>query len=943
MLTGKYLEFYDRLQKTIPSARLYDSYFYRLAKGTDASIYRLIPKLVVRIESEAELKALLKAGRELGIALTFKAAGTSLSGQTVTDSVLVELGANWNKISVENGGDKITMQCGVVGEHANNKLRAYRRKIPPSPASINSAMIGGIVANNASGNSYGIAYNSYNTLTGMKLIFADGAELDTRSKESRAHFATTHPEMMRKLIMLSEKVKSNLSMADKIRHKYRLKNTCGYGLNSLIDFDDPIDMIEHLMVGSEGTLAFISEVEMKTVPDKAFKATSLIFFPDMLTACQAVLALKKSPVSAAELMDRAALKAVEDVEGIPPVLKSLPAETTAILLDTSADKPEDLDEQISETRNALAQLPTVHPITFTKEKEEYELLWNVRRGLFTSASAARRPGTAVVIEDLAFPLENLGPALSEIQSLFEKYHYNDSVIWGHVLDGNFHFVIMQDFGNPKEVAVYKEFMKKLAQLVIEKYDGSLKGEHGTGRNMAPFVRYEWGDDLYGIMKEIKTIFDEDGVLNPGVILNDDPEAHIHNLKSLPLANALIDKCIECGFCEVNCPSRYLTLTPRQRIVLYREMARLQQTGEDPSLLRLLKSDYDYNANQTCATDGLCALACPVDIDTGKLIKDLRFEENSHRANKIASKLAENMDRLTAWMRFALNLVGGVHRLIGGASMQYCANLLRRISNNQIPLWNPYMPKGGVPIKPEPVKPGNPLKMVYFPTCINRGMGKSADYEKQDLPLTTQIHRLLNKAGYEVIYPKNLSNLCCGMAFDSKGFKAQGMQKAKELEAALLEASNNGEYPVLADMSPCLQRMKQTLDKRLKLYEPIEFTLSFLSPRLDFKPLPEKITIHNTCSSTKMGLNDSFLKLAKMCAQDVLVPENVGCCGWAGDRGFSYPELNASALKNLKPQITPDISGGYSTSRTCEIGLSLHSGISYKSIIYLVDRASEPKG
>jgi D-lactate dehydrogenase len=943
MLTGKYLVLYDRLQKVIPQARLYDNYLYRLAKGTDASIYRLIPKLVVRVESESELKTVIKACSELQIPLTFKAAGTSLSGQTVTDSVLVELGYNWNKISVVKEGEEIIMQCGVVGDHANLALKRYGRKIPPSPASINAAMIAGIVANNASGNSYGIAYNSYNTITGMKLIFADGAELDTRSQASRSHFSTTHPEILKKLTALSEKVKNTPEMADKIRHKYRLKNTCGYGLNSLVDFDDPIDMIEHLMVGSEGTLAFISEVQMKTVPDKGHKATSLLFFPDMHTASQAVLALKKCPVSAGELMDRAALKAVEDVEGIPPVLKTLPPKTTAILVDTSADDPAHLDAQIQEIKRALSALPTVHPIEFTKEKDEYELLWNVRRGLFTSASASRRPGTAVVIEDLAFPLENLGSALSEIQSLFEKYQYNDSVIWGHVLDGNFHFVIMQDFSNPKEVAVYKAFMETLAHLVVKKYDGSLKGEHGTGRNMAPFVRYEWGDELYDVMKAIKTIFDPTGILNPGVILNDDAEIHLQNLKTLPVAHGLIDKCIECGFCEVNCPSRYLTLTPRQRITIFREMARLQQKGEDPATLRLLKNDYDYHANQTCATDGLCALACPVDIDTGKLIKDLRFQENSPRANKIASSLASNMDRLTAWMRFGLNVVGGMHRLLGTGIMHWGANLMRRISNNQIPLWNPYMPKGGVPIKPEPVKPGNPLKMVYFPTCINRGMGKSADYEKQDLPLTTQTHRLLNKAGYEVIYPKNLSNLCCGMAFDSKGFKEQGMQKAKELEAALLEASNHGEYPVLADMSPCLQRMKQTLDPKLKLYEPIEFILTFLTKRLDFHPVPEKIAIHNTCSSTKMGLSESFLKLAKMCAQDVLVPENVGCCGWAGDRGFSYPELNASALKDLKPQITPDISGGYSTSRTCEIGLSLHSGITYKSIIYLVDRASTPKG
>jgi D-lactate dehydrogenase len=233
------------------------------------------------------------------------------------------------------------------------------------------------------------------------------------------------------------------------------------------------------------------------------------------------------------------------------------------------------------------------------------------------------------------------------------------------------------------------------------------------------------------------------------------------------------------------------------------------------------------------------------------------------------------------------------------------------------------------------------KVVYFPSCINRALGKSADYGKDD-SLFQKSQALLKKAGFEVVFPENVNDLCCGMAFDSKGFKKQGRQKAAELEQALLLATENGKIPVFCDMSPCLFRMKETLDKRLKLYEPVEFILTFFPSRLTFTQLPLKVAIHSTCNNIRMGLDLQLKELARMCAMEIMIPEDVGCCGWAGDRGFTYPELNTSALKALKPQITPDVIQGFSTSRTCEIGLSLHSGISYKSIIYLVDQATDCK-
>jgi D-lactate dehydrogenase len=245
-----------------------------------------------------------------------------------------------------------------------------------------------------------------------------------------------------------------------------------------------------------------------------------------------------------------------------------------------------------------------------------------------------------------------------------------------------------------------------------------------------------------------------------------------------------------------------------------------------------------------------------------------------------------MDNVTAVMRGGLNIADFFHTILGTTLMEKISKGLRKLSGNTIPLWNKYMPKGTkkfIPVNIE--RKDNPLKVVYFPTCINRSMGVSKDYEEK-VSLIEKTESLLKKAGYDVIYPKNLDNLCCGMAFASKGYKKQGDKKLSELEQALLEATNNGEYPVYVDMSPCLYRMKEGITSGLKLYEPVEFILEHVVDKLKIKKLPETVAIHTTCSSTKMGLANDLKKLAGMCAENVIVPEGVGCCGWAG--GASRP-------------------------------------------------------
>ena len=941
MLPDRYQRFLTDISALVPKGRIYTDPLRTLAYGTDASFYRLIPKIVVRADSEAEVAGLLKAADRHDVPVTFRAAGTSLSGQAVSDSVLIVAGGSWNRCEIIDNGEGIRLQPGVIGGHANRSLAPYGRKIGPDPASINAAMIGGIAANNASGMCCGTSQNSYRTVAGMRILFQDGTRLDTADPKSRDEFRHARRELLDAVDALGREVRADTVLAERIRRKYQIKNTTGFSLNALVDFEDPFDILLHLMIGSEGTLGFIAEITYHTVVEHPCKASALMIFPQIEHAAAAAAILREQPVAAVELMDRASLRSVENKAGMPDYLKARSPQTAALLVETRAYATEELNGQIRAVTDSLKGVSIERPFAFTDRVAEYTALWNIRKGLFPAVGAVRETGTTVIIEDVAFPIARLARGTLHLQEIMRRFRYDEAIIFGHALEGNLHFCFTQDFGPPEEVERYRGFMHEVCDMVVNAYDGSLKAEHGTGRNMAPYVEMEWGREAYAVMQRIKEIFDPKNLLNPGVILNANPRAHIENLKPLPRANPLVDKCIECGFCEVNCPSKNLTLTPRQRIAVQREIARLRAACENPARLAELERAYRYQGEQTCAADGLCATACPVDINTGDLTKELRSRSVSPAARRMAAYAADHFGGVAAAARAGLKFADAAHGLLGARLMEFLAAGARRLSGNRLPHWTRYMPAGIDGPRPRPVRRTGAPQAVYFPSCISRTMGPARSDPDRD-PLHAVVLRLLEKAGYETLFPPAMGALCCGTPFESKGFMDQADAKARELEAALMDATDGGRRPVLVDTSPCLYRMKKVMDRRLTLLDPVEFTLTYLMERLQVTPVDETIAYHHTCSSVKMGLEAKALALAKACARNVVVPDFVGCCGFAGDRGFNYPELNASALQHLRAGIAGRCTTGYSTSRTCEIGLSAHSGIHYKSILYLVDQCSQPK-
>jgi len=895
-----------------------------IATSADAGCYRKIPKIVLKPQNEEQVIESIKILHETGTPLTFRAAGTSLSGQSVSDSVLIQArGQHWNGFEILEEGRLIKAQPGITGTRLNQILAPTGMKFGPDPASINSAMVGGIIANNASGMSCGIHANSYATIQSARIILADGTLLDTASEKSREALAKSKPGLLSTLQRIRDEIRSNAALVKKIKKKYSIKNTTGYGMNSFLDFDDPVDILLHLMVGSEGTLGFVSEAIFTTVPVKPFRASSLIYFKDLEAACNAVPLLREAKIPAIEIMDREALRSVEDNAGIPDYLRELDKGVTALLIDLEEESTEALDAMIDRTRKALSGFELVRDFEVTSDLKQITDYWNVRKGVFPSVGGMRKPGTSVIIEDVAVSAEHLTAAVSDMRKMLDDLGYEDSVIYGHVLDGNLHFIFAQDFHNPSELEKYENMINQLTRLIVDKYDGSLKAEHGTGINMAPFVAYEWGEELYAYMKEIKKAFDPTGILNPDVIISEDPKIHLKGFKPMPVIDEAVDQCIECGFCEINCLTNGLTLSARQRIVVQREVELLNRSGEDNEKMKHLLRSFRYEGDASCAGDGLCAITCPLSIDTGVMIKHIRARNNARKrpGNPVATWISRHFPVVHFFVRTGLGFMSLINKII---------------PFKKIWIWDRHMPR---PVKKSALKAaeqsGDPekMKVVYFPSCINQTMGTAVRAQEKKSLVEVSVE-VLEKAGYEVIFPEGMNKLCCGTPWESKGFFDLADAKSGELEEALLKASNQGDYPVLCDTSPCTHRMKRVMTDKLKLYEPVEFIHDHLLDKLELQKTQESLAFHVTCTSTKMGLEEKFMTVARACTAHPVFPEEVGCCGFAGDKGFTQPEINTWALRNLKLQVDR-LSAGYSNSRTCEIGLSRNSDIDYKSVMYLV--------
>lgn len=924
--------------KEICKDRVYTDHLRRYAYGVDASCYSYLPKVVVKAEDEREVRRLIRLCHQCGTPFTFRAAGSSLSGQCSSEDVLIVCNDGFKKMEVIDDGKALKCECGVIGSDANDLLKPYNRKIGPDPATLATALVGGILNNNSSGMCCGTAQNSYKTIRSIRVVLLDGTVLDTSDKKSIEQFLKEKPQMVEDILQLRKEILADEELTHLIHHKYKIKNTTGYGLNSLVDFEDIIDIINHLFIGSEGTLGFVSEIVYNTVEDVPHKGCGLMFFRTLNDASLAVVALAnmgREKVVAAEMMDYQSLKAVQTLENVPDFVREVPEGTSAILFQTESYSKETVDENLAFIKEQLKDIPTAIPSLYSQDPKEYDSWWAIRKGILPIVGGQRRKGTTVITEDVCFQIEDFTKGIEMLTELFHKYDFVDGgVIFGHALSGNVHFNITPDFNDPKDTKNFGDLVKEMSERVSG-FGGSLKAEHGTGRMVAPFVEMEWGRKAYAINRRIKAIFDPTRILNPDVMITDDPDVYKKNLKAQCVIDDAFTICMECGFCEKHCPSRNLTLTPRQRIALLRETKRLENEGNF-TLASELRKGYEYFGVETCAACSMCKGLCPLSIDTAQIALSMRRIDPP--APELAKKIYDNFSTTLQMCRAGVSLEGIAGSIITQKAISKITEGLHGVTGV-----TPYVPKttpkaNRYKLKNR-IKPTNFEKVVYFSTCANRAFKPNQGYD-DDRSLQQVVESLCNKAHIDIIYPEHIENLCCGLSFEN--YDDVHERAVKDLHDALMKASQNGKYPIVIDHSACFNHAFKHMPD-LEINDISEFLCKYVVPHLDIEKCDERVIVHKQCKIKSLGKSQYIEDLARLCTDHVFNIKSFACDGFAGQKGFFTPELNKAATKDLAGEIAEyGATLGVSSSSTCEIGLGENGGIPFVGVAFLLDRCSKAK-
>lgn len=907
----------------------------RVAYANDASHYLLTPDAVVIAADALEVGAILRGATASGTPVTFRSGGTSLSGQSSGAGLLVDVRQGFGRIDVLDGGRRVRSQPGATVRQVNARLLRHGHRLGPDPASEAACTIGGVVANNSSGMACGTVENSYRTLEGLVLVLASGTVVDTAAPDADVLLREREPALVEGLMRLRERVVTNAASVALIERQFAMKNTMGYALNAFLDFDTPAALLAHLVVGSEGTLAFVAEATFRTVPIRPAIATTLAVFPTLDAATRSLPALVATGAATLELMDATSLRVGQRLAGTPAAIHGFEATTqAALLVEYHADDALALRELAGAGARVLAAEALLDAAVFSSDPVQRAAAWTFRKGLYASVAGARPSGTTALLEDVVVPVERLADTCEGLQELFARYGYADSVIFGHAKDGNIHFMLTDRFEGAKALGRFEGFTDAMVDLVLDA-GGNLKAEHGTGRAMAPYVRRQYGDELYDVMVELKRLLDPSGILNPGVIISDDPGVHMRDLKAPVSIEPEADRCVECGYCEPVCPSRSLTLTPRQRIVVRRASIAARERG-DGALVAELEKDYDYDGVQTCAVDGMCQTACPVLINTGTLMKRFRREDANPALAAGWSAAATGWGAVTRAGSAALSVAAAVPMPV----VRTVTDAARAVLGaDTVPRYSAELPAGGASRRSlgsvvgasgvEPVA-------VFLPACVGSMFGPA-----DGIGATAAFVRLLERAGVSAVVPDGIDALCCGTPWSSKGYAKGHATMTDRVRAAVRSASRDGALPVVCDASSCTEGFAATLrDEGIEVVDAVAFAASTLLPALSPTPVAGLLALHPTCSSKQLGIDPELRAVGEAVASEVRVPDAWGCCAYAGDRGMLHPELTEAATAPEAAEIAGWGADAHaSCNRTCELGMTKATGESYLHVLELLEKAT----
>jgi D-lactate dehydrogenase len=367
-----------------------------------------------------------------------------------------------------------------------------------------------------------------------------------------------------------------------------------------------------------------------------------------------------------------------------------------------------------------------------------------------------------------------------------------------------------------------------------------------------------------------------------------------------------------------------------------------QAGHDTPNYKQLLKEYQYAGLDTCATDGLCQMDCPVDINTGELVKRLRHEQHGALAKKVAGWVSRNFSAAERLVKLLLHTGTGMNRIFGRHFMTRLTSGVQKIIPSMPMWWNELQP----PPKAIFSKPEQP-QYVYLSACIQRMMGNDAEQGSvQEATL-----KVCELAGISIFLPEEVKGHCCGQAFSSKGYFDAAHIRQRALIDALWKWTEGGKLPVLCDFTSCTYTLlkagsglNESYRKKLtslKIWDSIQFLHEVVMPALSPLHKKEKVVLHPGCAATKLQLIEQMKEVAFKFANEVVIPSDAGCCGMAGDRGFLFPQLTEGATKlELHEAALTNADGYYASAKTCEMALTHFSKKPYRHLVYLVRETME---
>ena len=916
--------------KSSLSGEVLDGQFDRGRYSTDASIYQIMPEAVVLPKTIDDVQTTIQFSQENSIPILPRGGGTSQNGQTVNRAIVLDNSRYLNKIiEIDEKNLRCVVEPGVVLDELNRRLKPFGLWFPVDVSTSSRATIGGMAGNNSAGGRsirYGIMRDN---VLSIDAILSDA---------SKATFGLARNnliglgEIFPKLINIAKKYQTEIET----RYPKVLRRVGGYNLDALlpdtlasrpgsIGHEKDINL-SHLIVGSEGTLAYSTAIELKLSPLPSPKIMALCHFSTFYEAMDSAQHLVKLNPIAVELIDSTMISLARSIPIFSKTVTDYVVDNPAAILVVEFAE-ENWASNIKKVKDleTLLKVGKKNNIVVLEDQKSQNRISEMRKsGLNIMMSMKSDAKPVSFVEDCAVPLESLAEYTQGLTDIFKKYQ-TSGTWYAHASVGCLHVRPVLNMKKSKDIVKMRAIASEAFELV-KTFGGSHSGEHGDGISRSEFNPVMFGEKLTNAFREIKSLMDPNGILNPGKIVDAPKMDDRHLFRFSPgysvrdfqteldwspwTGNAsgfqgAVEMCNNNGACRklkggVMCPSFRITGDEKDSTRGRANSLRLAMSGQlgenamtSPEMLETMK---------LCVSCKACRRECPTSVD----MSAMKLEVMALNARQNSLSIHE---KLIAFLPDYAPVAASLNKLLNlRNSSKFLAKLGEKLTGfsakRDLPLWR----KDWYRDSEIPADPSDKYPVILFIDTFNRY------FEPENLRSAV---RVLRNAGYQPFYPKpngkSQKALCCGKTHLSVGNVSKAKQSAERIIKTYLPYAQKG-FPIVGLEPSCLLALKDEIPSLLKTNEArlvseniitFEELLSKDRKFLKLKPLKAKALLHGHCHQKAFNVLEPVENVLNLIEDLEVEKIETSCCGMAGAFGYSKETIDFSlqmAEKDLFPKI-----------------------------------------